>query len=236
MSVQTRRIEYDFRGAHAPPVVASRIGTWASKITGAGPPTVKSVSGGSLDLALTAASEVQSATLYMGDILSFDIEDLIRVEFIAKLTAALPAAVSIAFGLASAQNDAIDSIAEHALFRAIGSNAIVVESDDGTNDVDDKPTGFSLVATYRRFAIDFSVGNLTQSPPALSKGGTADVRFFMSNDRGALTNVCRNVVGGFNMSNFTGNLQLFAQIQKTTGTAVGTLSLLAAAVEYRLPA
>jgi len=235
MSVQTARDYFSFRGAYAPPVVASRQGALCSKITGAGPPTVKSVSGGSMDLALTATSEVQVATLYMGDILPYDIDDLIRITIRAKLTAALAAAVSGVFGLATAQNDALDSLANFALFKFDGSNAIVCETDDGGSfDLDDKPTGLSLVATYRRFVIDFATGLKAQSPPSLSKGGTADVRFCMSNDRGALTRVAGGT--GFDLSAFTSNLQLFAQIQKTTGTAVGTLSLLDAEIEYRLPA
>ena len=232
MSVQTRRKVFDFRGAHAPPAVASRLGEWCSKATGSC--TIKSVSGGSMDLALDATSEVQNACLYMGDILPFDIDDLIRFEFVAKLTASLHADVSVAMGLTGARNDAIDSIAQNILFRAIGSNAIVLETDDGTTDLDDKPAGLSLAATYRRFAIDFSVGNLTQAPPSLSKGGVADIRFFMSNDRGALVQVGKSV--RFDMSAYTSNLQPFFQIQKVSGTATGTLSILEAAAEYRLPA
>ena len=230
MSRQTRKICYNFRGADAPPVVASRLGSLCSKITGSC--TVKSVSGGSMDLALDATSEVQSATLYSGDILPFDIEDLIRVSFIAKLTASLPAAVMCSFGVASAFNAALDSVAQHAWFRCDG-NSLVVETDDGTNDNDDKATGFSLSTTYRRCVIDFSTGILTRSPPAASLGGRAQTQFFVSNDTGALQRVAQST--SFDLSNYAGNLQLFAQIQKTTGTAVGTLSILEAEVEYKLP-
>lgn len=232
MSAQTRRIVYHFRGAHSPPAVASRQGDFCSLKTGSC--TVASVSLGSLDLALDATNEVQNACLYMGNILPFDIDEIVRVEFIAKLTASLGASVMGAFGLAGARNDALDSVAQHAWFRFEGSNAIVCESDDGTTDQDDKATGQTLVASYKRFAIDFSVGNLTQSPPSLSKGGTADVRFFMGNERGAMNRVAGHT--RFDMSAYTSGLQLFAQIQKTSGTAVGTLSLLEAAVELRLPA
>lgn len=232
MSRQTRKISYDFRGANAPPVVASRQGFFCSKITGAGPPTVKSVSGGSMDLALEATNEVQSATLYNGDILPYDIEDLIRVSFIAKCTASLPASVMFAFGVASAFNATLDSIAEHAWFRCDGSNALVVETDDGTNDNDDKATGFSLSTTYRRCVIDFSTGVLTRSPPSVSLGGRAQTQFFVSNDTNSLVRVAQGT--SFDMSNYAGNLQLFAQIQKTAGTAVGTLSILEIEVETKL--
>lgn len=186
-----------------------------------------------MDLALDATSEVQSATLYSGDILPFDIEDLIRVSFIAKITASVPAAVMAAFGVASAFNATLNTIAEHAWFRVDGSNALLVETDDGTNDNDDAATGISLSTTYRRCVIDFSTGILTRSPPAKSLGGRAQTQFFVSNDNGSLQRVAQGV--SFDMSNYAGNLQLFAQIQKTTGTAVGTLSILEAEVEYKLP-
>jgi hypothetical protein len=234
MSVQTRRKVWDFRGAYSPPAVASRLGDWCSKTTGSC--TVKSVSGGSIDLALDATSEVQNACLYMGDILPFDIDDLIRVEFLAKLsTASLAAAVSGVLGLGTARSDTLDSVTNNCWFRFDGSNALLCETDDNTStyDLDDKATGFNLSTTYRRLIMDFSTGLKTQSPPSLSKGGTADVKFYVFNDKGALTQVAKTV--NFDLSAFTSNLQLIAQIQKTSGTAVGTLSILEAAVEYRLP-
>jgi hypothetical protein len=232
MNLSTHRDVFSFRGAYKPPAVASRIDRWVSKATGSC--TIASVSGGSIDLALDATSEVQNASLDFGDILAYDIDDLIRIEFIMKVSASLAAAVSGAFGLRTARNDNLDSPTNHISFKFDGSNAIVCESDDNGNyDLDDKATGFSLAATYRRFAIDFSNGLKTQSPPSVSKGGTADVRFWMSNDKGALVQVAKSV--NFDMSAFTSNLQPYAQIQKTVGTATGTLSFLGGYVEYRLP-
>lgn len=235
MGRATRKIVYDFRGAQAPPAVASRDGgIWNSilVLTG-GTPTVKTVSGGSMDLALEATSEVQSAGLYMGNILPYDIDDLVRVSFLAKVSASLAAAVTAVFGVASAQHATPDSVAEHAWFRLQGSNALLVETDDGTRDNDDVATGVSLSTTYRRCVIDFSAGNLTQSPPSASLGGKSDVRFSVSDDFGSL----RRVAGGtsFDMRGYSGNLQLIAQIQKTVGTAVGTLSIMEIEVEYKLP-
>lgn len=229
----TRKIIYDFRGALAPPVVASRQGIWCSKITGAGPPTVKSTSAG-MELALTATNEVQNISLYMGDILPFDIDDLIRVEFICALTASLGASVMGAFGVAGAQNDALDSVAQSAWFRFEGNNNIVCETDDGTTDTDDKATGDTLAATFKRFAIDFSQGGNPRNPPSLSQGSLADIQFYMSNSNNSLRRVATG--SRFDLSAYTGGFQLFAQIQKTVGTAVGTLTLLQAEVEHRLPA
>jgi hypothetical protein len=235
MSRQTRKIVYDFRGALAPPVVASRQGPWCSKITKtAGSPTVQSQSGGPLELTLDATAEVQNLCLYNGDVLPFLITDLIRIEFIAKLSASIAAAVSGFIGLGSARNDAVASIAQRAGFLFSGSNALTVDGVDGTNSQTGKATGYSLSTVYRRFAIDLSVGNLGQSPPSLSKGGQADVRFFMTNDLRALNQVCPAT--RFDLSAYSNGLQFIAQLQKTANAATGTLSLLEASFEFRLPA
>lgn len=234
MSKQTRIDRFNFRGALAPPVVASRQGIWCKADTSAaGAPTVQSGSGGAMELTLAADNEAENICFYMGDVLPYDIEDLVRVEFIAKLTASLPAAVSAALGVISARNDAIDTIAEAALFRCIGDNNLVVETDDGTNNNDDIATGETLAATYKRLVIDFASGLKAQSPPSKSKGGLADVRFHVGNANGSLRRVAPGTA--FDMSNYTGNLQLFAQLQKTAAVSVATLSLLEVEVEYRLP-
>jgi hypothetical protein len=113
--------------------------------------------------------------------------------------AAADAATSVAFGLASARNDAIDSIANAALFRVIGADdttAVVLETDDGTNNNDDIASGTTLVAAYKKFVISFSHGK-------------ADVRFYIDGERvGASTT--------FDMSNQTTGFQPFVQLQKTS--------------------
>jgi hypothetical protein len=236
MGRNTRTIIYDFRGALAPPAVASREGIWCSQITAAGgSPTVKSVSGGPLELALTATSEVQNITLYTGDILPFAIDEIRKVWFVAKISDTLAAAVRAVVGLASARNADPDAIATSAWFAVEGSNALNVETDDGTTDKNDISSGFSLDASaYRELVIDFSEGLVSKSPPALSVGGKANVQFYVGNTNGSRRRVAQNTA--FDMSAATGNLQLFAQIQKTTGTAVGTLSILEAGIELKLPA
>jgi hypothetical protein len=232
MSKLTERIVYNFRGAYAPPVVASRQGPFCQKITKtAGSPTVQSVSGGTLDLALDAANEVQNLCLYQGDVLPFPISKLVRIEIVASLSAAIAAAVSGFFGVGSARNDTIASIAQRVGFGFSGSNAITVDAVDGTNSATGKATGQSLTTVLRRFAIDFSVGNNSRTPPSLSQGGQSDVRVFMSNERGALNQVVPTT--RLDMSAFTGNLQLIAQLQKTANAALGTLSIEEIAVEYR---
>jgi hypothetical protein len=154
--------------------------------------------GGEATLAFDAQNEIQNVCLFQSDVLNWDIDKLLRAEFRVKTVASLDSATSLAFGLASARNDAIDSIAAHASFRLIGSNSVVVESDDGVTDLDDKSTGVSLVATYKRFVIDFS-------------GGTNDVKFYIDGVRVAGSTT-------FDMSGYTAGLQPYVQIQKTADT------------------
>ena len=154
---------------------------------------------GEATLAFSSTSEVQNVCLYMGDDLNFDIDKLLHIEMRVKMgQAAADAASSVAFGFASARNDAIDSIAEAALFRVIGADdttALVVETDDGTNNNDDVATGQSLVNVYRKFVINFA-------------GGKSDVGFQVDG-----IPVARSTT--FDMSNYSGGLQPFIQLQKT---------------------
>lgn len=153
---------------------------------------------GEATLAFDNTSEVQNVCLFQSDVLNWDIDLLQRIEMRVKTVASLDSATSIAWGLASARNDAIDSIAAHASFRVIGSNAVVVETDDGTTDLDDKATGVSLVATYQKFVIDFT-------------GGTEDVKFYINGVRVAASTT-------FDMSAYTAGLQPYVQLQKTADT------------------
>ena len=101
--------------------------------------------------------------------------------------------------MASARNDAIDTIGEAALFRVIGSGSttnLVVESDDGTNNNDDIATGTTLVNAYKKLVISFA-------------NGTADVRFYVDGARVAASQL-------FDMSNYTGGLQPYFQLQKSS--------------------
>jgi hypothetical protein len=147
-------------------------------------------------LTLASTTEVENVCLHFGDSLDFDIDLLQRVEMRVKTVATLDSATSVAFGMASARNDAIDSIAAHASFRLIGSNSVVVESDDSVTDKDDIATGTSLVATYKRFAIDFT-------------GGKSDVKFYIDGARVAASTT-------FDMSGYSAGLQPYVQIQKTS--------------------
>ena len=193
-------VEYceDFLGSQS--LTASPAGSdiWdIADTSSAGTPTY-TVGGinGEATLAFDSQAEAQNVCLFMSDRLNFDIDKLLRVEMAVKTVASLDSATSLAFGMASARNDAIDSITAHASFRLIGDNSVVVETDDGTTDLDDKATGTTLVATYKRFVIDFS-------------GGTGNVKFYIDGVQVATATT-------FDMSAYTAGLQPYVQIQKTS--------------------
>lgn len=190
--------------------------------------------GGKVTAALTADSEAQCAGFAMGDKLAFDIDELQRIEMVVELPAALAAGVTAAFGVCSARADAIDSVAEGAWFRINGastpSKAVVVESDDGTNDVSVSSGRNVEAATATLFVLDFRNG-LQHKLGANSKGGKAAVRAYFDDARGNLREV--DLGGTFlDLSNYAGGLQVFAQIRKASGTATGSLVVHSVKAEY----
>ena len=217
--------DWVFQGAQDPPDVGSRDSgpfCQATVKTG-GTPHVKVVNG-FMDLYLDATLENQLACLYQGDQLGLQIDRLKQVEVWCKLlSATVPPSVSFALGVASARANDPDSIACHALFRGIGSGAIVCETDDGTNDNDDVVSGFTLGTTLSHFKINFAQGVATASPPGTCRGGKGDVLFSAglaadAGPTGRAIPVCRNTQ--FDMSNYSSGLQVFAQIQKGAASSV----------------
>jgi len=161
---------------------------------------------GRLLLTIAANNEAENACVSFGDKLNFDIDLLQYVEFGAVMgQATFTSANGLAFGLASARNDTINTIAEAALFRVLGTSSttqLYVDSDDGTNDNTLVDTGTTFINVYKKFRISFT-------------HGTADVRFYVDDNRVAAGTT-------FDMSNYTGGLQPYFQVQKTTGTTAGT--------------
>ena len=194
--------EDDFIGTPVTFPTSANVGTpWLTDVTGAAPPT--HVRGGSeATLTLTADSQIQILGLHHNDSLAFDIDDVQRIEMRVKIGAATFTSGSIlVFGLASARNDAADSVAEHAWFRMEGANSttlVYCESDDGTRDVNDISSGVALGTTYKEFVIDFT-------------GGKSDVKFYIDGARVAATQT-------FDVSAYSGGFQPLIQLQKAANT------------------
>jgi hypothetical protein len=183
-----------------------------------GAPTyVPATDGRGLKVDFSNASEVQNLCASFGDRLAFDIDELQEIRLRVKMNQALVnAATSFACGLCSARNDDPDALAAHASFRVIGADsttAIVVETDDGVIDLDDKATGMTLGAVEKDLLISFATG----------KG---DVRFFIDGQP-----VAASVK--FDMSNYSGLLQPYFQLQKTAATATDGFTARLVHVKYR---
>ena len=160
--------------------------------------------GGLATLALAANSEEEIVLLYHGDDLNFDIDLVQSIKVGLKQgQATLGSSSGIIVGLASAKNDDFDSVDYSAAFRCVGSNSIVCESDDGVNNNDDVATGKSLSNSQIELYIDFT-------------GGKSDVRFYVDGERVAASTT-------FDMSNYSGGLQPYIQMSKSTGTDTDSL-------------
>jgi hypothetical protein len=235
MSRNTRIYRYDFRGHQAFPLTASGVGTpWVKADTSAaGAPTIGGLDGGGLRFTFAATSEVENLCLYFGDVLAFDIDELIRFSIICKTVAALTAANSIAFGLGSARNDTITSITNCALFRLINDNNVVIRTTDGTTTKNSIATGLTLKDTWKRFDMNFAERNTTVDPPSVSLGRKSNIGFYGANDNGSV----RRVASGtrFDMTACTTGLQPILQFQKTADTNVDTFDVLEIEVEVNLP-
>lgn len=172
---------------------------------------------GAVAVAFDSQADAQNVCLNHGNVLCFDIDNLIEVNFRVKLNQAeLDATTMFAIGLQGDRNDAIDSIAQHASFRVIGSDsttAVVVESDDGTTDKDDVATGATLANAYKDLKISFAAGK-------------SDVRFFIDGEPVATSTT-------FDMSGYSGCLQPYAQIQKTSDANTDGFTLCGVEVIHR---
>lgn len=193
---------------------------WTIKDTSSsGTPTYLCVTedGGAMKLTLAATSEAEIVTMYQNNVLIWDLANLISVSFIVKV-AAIDAVTTLTIGLASAQDDTDDSVAVNAWFRMEGSaslTALLAETDDGTTDLDDKATGATLAAVYKKLTIDFS-------------NGLADVRFYIDGERVAAATT-------FDLSAITAgqNVQPFVQLQKASGTGVPSVSIAKCEADFR---
>lgn len=195
-------------------------GGWTIKDTSsAGTPTYIATAedGGSIKLLCDNQSEAQAITLYHSDILMYDLANLSNMWWVAKVSG-VDAVTVITIGLGAAQADDEDTVVTNAWFKmegATSTTALVVETDDATNDNNDVATGSTLAAVYKRCFLDFSQG-------------LADVRFYLDGARVAASTT-------FDMSDLTSglNVQPYCQVTKASGTGVPGLQLAQFGVTYK---
>lgn len=165
-------------------------------------------SNGVFRLALTADDEAQDAVLYMGDNKTFDVGNDLIFEARVNVAATPGTGVCAVFGMAGDHNLDKDTVTEAAWFRLQAGASILCESDDTTNNNDDKDTGFDITnGTYRIYRIDFT--------------DLSDVKFFVDGQR-----VLRSTQ--FDMSNLLAaeqQMQPYFSLDKANGTGAGTLDI-----------
>lgn len=182
---------------------------WAITDTSStGTPTYTTINGGGVTLTLDATSEAELVVLYQKDILPFDVDEIQVFSFYARVTGSDSATLYL-MGLAGAHNATADSIAQNAWFRIQGSgdvDLILCETDDGTTDLDDKSAAQNLTTVLRKFTIDFTRGK-------------SDIRFYVDDNPVATSTT-------FTLAAYTGSLQPYFSVQKTSGTGAQTLTII----------
>lgn len=203
----------DFQRAQALTTTPGFNGWTVADTSSSGTPTYLCVSdpNGAMKLTLANTNEAEIVTMYHNDVLGFDFEGVDSFEIVAKV-ASIDAVTTLTMGLGTARHDTDDTVAGSVWFRMEGSAStsnLVVETDDGTTDNDDKPTGQTLSSTYKRLFCDCSV--------------KTDVKFFIGDTQGGLVRVATGTT--FDMSGLTGNVQPLIQLQKASGTGVPSVTI-----------
>jgi hypothetical protein len=164
--------------------------------------------GGQLSLALDADNNAADAVLFFSDQRIIDVSKQAVIEFRARVSVLPTLTAQIVMGLCGDHNLDKDAATESAWFKLDGDGAVVAESDDTTNDNDDKSTGVTVLATeWHIYRIDFT--------------DLANVRFFIDGNPVATGTT-------FDMSNLAGAeliLQPYFSIDKGADVGVATLLL-----------
>lgn len=213
----------DFFGAGASISTSALYGSnWVVADTSSGgtPTYVMGVDGGAASgapgiakLDMDSTSEAQVVILSHGGIEQFDVNDRLIYECRLKMNqAAVGAVTDFSFGLGAGQNATWNSTTIMAAFRVVGADsttAVVVETDDGTTDLDDKATGQTLINAYKTFKIDMQ--DLT------------NVKFYMSDANGRLIRVAKGTT--FDISAYSSCVQPIFQLQKASGADTSGVSI-----------
>ncbi len=207
----------NFDRAQAITTTPGHNGWTIDKEAAGGTPTYLNITeaGGALKLLLDNTSEAQGITLFQNDVLIYDVAQIKSIWWIAKVSA-ISAVTDVVFGVGSARNDTIDSVATNAWFKIDGSASqsnVLCQSDDATNDLS-AASGDSLAAVYKKMLVDFT-------------NGLSDVRYFMDGARVASGTT-------FDMSDLTDglNVQPYVQLRKASGTTVDFVTIAQFGITY----
>jgi hypothetical protein len=168
---------------------------------------VEDAPNGVVALALAATSEAELAGLSWNDKRQLVLNQGLNIEYRFRFSVLPSASTSIvAIGLAGDHNATLDTVAESIIFRADGSGAITVETDDTSNETSKVATGVTVTTA------DWVVGRIDCTD-------YTSVKFYLNGNR---------VADGttFTMATVpTLALQPYARISKASSTSVGTVQI-----------
>lgn len=184
--------------------------TWSVLDVGASgpvaPTVITAIGGGALHIGLNSTNEEQDSGVHMGDVRIFDLNANLVVDFRFKAIVLPTSGSRIVFGMAGTHNLDKDTITESAWFSMDGDAILHVETDDTTNNNDNKLTGTTLTnAAFHTGRIDFTT--------------LSDVRFYLDGASVATDTT-------FDMSNLSAAeamMQPYMMCDKASGTSLGQM-------------
>jgi hypothetical protein len=180
-------------------------------------------------LDLTTTNEAQQARVDMAGNLMLDVTRLRLLTMLVEFSA-IPSGVNAYWGLAVANQSAVNDITARVLFQSLGNNDIIVRCDDGVIDTGNLSSGRSILPNEpMEFTIDFANGLDTAAPAHLSKSRKDALRFAISRGQGTTTNL---PLRGIGLTNYALGLQPFFRVDKASGTAEATIKLIEVWAEY----
>ncbi len=166
---------------------------------------------GLVSLALDVDSNAEDALIYHGDERSFNLKTGLIFEVVVRVSVLPTLTAELVFGMAGNHNLSKDAITEAAWFKMDGSGAVVCETDDTTNNNDDKASGVTATAAQTKiYRIDFT--------------DLSNVQFFIDGVHVASPGSGTNTT--FDMSNLTDAeavMQPYIGIDKTADAGLGTM-------------
>lgn len=208
----------DFRRAQTLSTTPGQNGWTIKDTSAAGTPTYTVGSSG-VTITLASNNESEIVTFYHNDVATIPLEDpgLQSIEWAISVSGIDSNTILVA-GVADAQNDTADTVANSAWFRIEGATStsnLVAETDDNTTNNDDKATGSTLSSTVRRLKVDLV-------------NGLDDVRFYLDGSRRASATT-------FDMQAIASGtkIQPFLQLQKASGTGTPSVTVRSCTIVYK---
>ncbi len=207
---------------------------WRKNVAGSTPATI-GPSGGDVELALTSFDGAQSCVLHMDDVLSYDIDELIAIDFVWSLTLS-GSTPDVAFGVASTGlgETTVAGLEDSALFRVNGDSlALKAMTEVGGTTTSETSNQIVGGGDYFTSRIDFATGVKPFSDPrSLPNSGKGAITFLSGNPSNGRA-LEKLVSTEFDLSSYSGSVQPVALLAKGSGTDTCVLKIREICVQYK---